>query len=139
MQELQKQIEETRAELEQVQEELAQFQCPYCKADLTGRNDAPLDSERDDWDTVESYACGYQVFGGEVQHPCPSDPHFPRWEDFELHFKEIKDDQSSKWSCIALGKTAMARKLYLPAGSGKTQEEALAYIKQHYDFSSKRH
>jgi hypothetical protein len=138
MQELQKQIEDTRSELEQVQEELEQFQCPYCKAELTNRNDAPVDSEEKHWDVVESYACGYQVFGGEVQHPCPSDPRFPLWEDFELHFKEMKNDSHWKWSCVALGKTSMARRLSLPSGLGVTQEEAVAYIKERYDLYAKK-
>jgi len=132
-QELQKQIEDTRSELEQAQEELAQFQCPYCKAELTNRNQAPLDPEEKHWDTIESYVCGYQVFGGEVQHPCPSDPLFPRWEDFELHYREMTDNHW-KWSCLAIGKTPMARKLHLPCGLGLTKEEAAAYIKERYDF-----
>jgi hypothetical protein len=139
MRELQQQIEDARAELEATKEELAEYRCPFCNASLTGRNDAPLDSEQDHWDTVEHFACGYSTFAGETQHPCPSDPKFPRFEDFELKCRELKDDAHWKWACIALGKTPMARLLHLPQGLGRTQEEARDYIKSWYDQAAKRH
>lgn len=137
MHDLQQQIEETRSELEAAHEALAEYRCPYCGSPLSSRNDAPLDFEQRDWDTVESFACGYSTFGGEIQHPCPSDPKFPRFEDFELRFTEL-NDPFWKWSCIAIGKTRMAKLLHLTNGLGRTQEEAIKHLKESYDRYAKR-
>ena len=138
MTELQTQIEQTREELEAAKKELAEYRCPYCGAPLGSRVDAPLDENQRDWDVVEHFACGYSHLGGQVQTPCPADPKFPRFEDYDLRFSELKTDPLWKWSCAALGKTRMARLLSLTHGLGRTQEEAAAQVKESYDRSAKR-
>jgi hypothetical protein len=138
MADLQTQIEQGREELEAAKEDLAEYRCPYCEAPLSSRNEAPVDASERDWDTVEHFACGYSHFGGQVQSPCPSDPKFPRFEDYDLQFSELKTEPLWKWSCIALGKTPMARLLFLTQGLGRTQEEAAQHVKESYDRYAKR-
>jgi len=138
MSELQEQIEQTREELEYAKDELAEYRCPYCEAPLSGRADAPLDANERDWDVVERFQCGYSHFGGQIQSPCPSDPKFPRFEDYELRFSELKTDPVWKWSCMAIGKTRMAKLLSLTHGLGRTQEEAAAHVKESYERYAKR-
>jgi hypothetical protein len=131
--ELQAEIELAREELERLKEELAEYRCPHCGAPLASRNEAPLDPSERDWDEVESFACGYTVFGGEIQNPCPTDPRFPAFGEFELRFQEVKGDTLWEWSCFAVGKTRMARMLSLTRGLGRTKEEAAARVKESYD------
>jgi hypothetical protein len=138
MRDLQAQIEQAREELEAAKEDLAEYRCPYCEAPLSSRNEAPLDENERDWDTVEHFACGYSHFGSQVQSPCPADPKFPRFEDYDLHFSELKTDPLWNWRCVALGKTPMARLLSLTPGLGRTQEEAAAHVKESYDHHAKR-
>jgi uncharacterized Zn-finger protein len=142
MRELQEQIECARAQLEETQQELeeykAQFTCPYCGAALSSRGDAPIDAEQKHWDVVEAFACGYSVFAGEVQSPCPSDPKFPRFEDFELRYTELTNDPTWKWSCVATGKTPMAKLLHLMQGLGRTQEEAANHVRESYQQYARR-
>jgi len=138
LRDLQVQIEQAREELEAAKEDLAEYRCPYCEAPLSSRNEAPLDENERDWDTVEHFECGYSHFGGQVQSPCPADPKFPRFEDYNLQFSELKTDPLWKWSCVALGKTPTARLLSLTPGLGRTQEEAAAHLKESYDRYAKR-
>jgi len=138
MKELQDEIEQTREELETAKEQLAEYRCPYCNAPLSSRVDAPLDENERDWDVVEHFECGYSRFGGQIQSPCPADPRFPRFEDYDLRFSELKSDPLWKWSCVPVGKTRMARLLSLTQGLGRTQDEAAARVKESYDFYSKR-
>jgi hypothetical protein len=137
--ELQEQIEKAQQELEAAQEELSEYRCPYCQSALTARNNAPVDSSGDDWDTVEIFACGYEVFAGEVQQPCPSDPRFPRFEDFELTVREEPKDTIHKWRCYARGKTDMARRLQLSVGVGQTREEAESRVRESYERYAKKY
>jgi hypothetical protein len=142
MRELQEQIEQARMALEEAQHELgeykSQFTCPYCGAALASRNEAPLDAEQDHWDMVETFACGYSSFGGEIQTPCPADPKFPRFEDFDLRFTELARDPVWKWSCVAIGKTRMAKQLQLTHGLGRTQEEAASRVRESYSHYAHR-
>jgi hypothetical protein len=133
--ELQEEIEISEAFLEAANQELSQYRCPFCGSELVGLNDAPVDPDERDWDTVERFACGYQVFAGVVQQPCPADPRFPNWEDFELTYRYFGD----QWTCYALGKTDMAKLLPLSSAPGETKEEAAARVhKQYQRYAQKR-
>jgi TIR domain len=138
MNDLQVQIEQVREELEAAKEDLAQYRCPYCEAPLSSRGDAPLDEEEKHWDVVEHFECGYSHFGGRVQSPCPADPKFPRFEEYDLRFSELKTDPFWKWSCVAFAKTQMATLLSLVHGLGQTQEEAAAQVRGSYDRYTRR-
>jgi hypothetical protein len=84
--ELQSEIVRMREELETTREELSEFQCPYCQAPLGERISAPADSSHDHWDLREIYDCGYQSFGGYIESAYPSDPNFPKLEEYDLEF-----------------------------------------------------
>jgi hypothetical protein len=133
MNDLQAEIELTREELEAAREDLAEYRCPYCRAPLSSRNDAPVDVGQRDWDVIEHFSCGFSHFGGEIQSPCPADPKFPRFDDYELRYEELETDRNWRWSCLAIGKTPMARLLNLASGLGKTQDEATTRVKESYD------
>jgi hypothetical protein len=68
-----------------------------------------------------------------VERPCPSDPRFPRFEDYELRFHHRPDELRMTWSCLALPKTEMARKLSLGSGFGVTKEEAERWVRGTYE------
>lgn len=131
--ELQSEIERTREELAAVRGELAEYRCPTCGASLESRLDAPADPEEKHWDVRETFACGYQHFGGFLERPCPRDPRFPRFEDYELRCQENPTEPHWKWQCYAIGKTDMARRLTLLPGYGRTQEEAEKSVRDAYD------
>ena len=131
LQGLQKEIERTRETLEQTKEELAEFQCPYCEAPLVARVHSPP-SEKYGY-MREDYQCGHVSIDGSTERPCPSDPKFPKWSDFELHYFESPDEPHLKWRCHAIGQTAMARGLNLFPGYGETKEEAEREVRESYD------
>lgn len=133
LRELQEEMERTREELEYTREKLAEYRCHYCGSPLSNRIDAPADSEERDWDVRESFVCGYQKFAGFTERPCPKDPQFPRFEDYELLFLERPKEPYWKWQCYARGKTNMARLLDLSPGYGKTCEEAESQVRDKYE------
>jgi len=130
----------TREQIEQIRMEFKDYLCPFCGSELTSRIDAPADPLEDHWDVRESFSCGFQRFGNFVEQPCPSDPHFPRFEDYELHFSHNPEEPILKWQCIAVGKTNMARKLRLDIGFGETQDDARNQIIENYErYANKKH
>lgn len=133
LRDLQREIDRTRQELEEAREELAEYRCPYCGAPLSSRLNAPADPEEKHWDIREEFGCGYQVFGGYVERPCPSDPRFPKFEEYELQCHHSLDEPHWPWQCYAVGKTDMARRLHLQPGLGRTRDEAEANVREWYD------
>ncbi|MGO8763287.1 MAG: TIR domain-containing protein [Desulfobaccales bacterium] len=133
LRDLQQEINRTQHELEEAREELAEYRCPYCGAPLISRLDAPADPEEKSWDIRENFTCGYQVFGGNIERPCPYDPKFPRFEEYELQCHHSPDEPNWPWQCFAVGKTDMARRLNLQPGYGRTRDEAEANIREWYD------
>jgi hypothetical protein len=131
--ELQQNIEDMEQELAAVHEELAEYRCTYCGAPESSRNAAPLDEEQRDWGTVQSFGCGHQTIDGFLQHPCPKDPRFPTFDDYELVFTR-QDSPSSEWWCYAKPKTEMARMVSLGGAPGKTKEQAAARVRDQYDW-----
>ena len=116
-------IQNLQAEIEELREQVAEYQCPHCGAMLSGRIDAPADDEQKHWDVVETYECGFQTFGGMIQHPCPTDPNFPRFDDYELMIECTEEKSGEVWYCHARPKTEMARKVSLTVTDGKSEEE----------------
>jgi hypothetical protein len=139
IQDLQSEIERMREELEATREELSEFQCPYCQAPLAERVNAPLDSSQKHWDLSEIYACGYQSFGGQIGSPCPSDPRFPKLEEYELQFHHNPREPRLKWQCLAHPKTINARRLSLSHSLGDTKEEAESGIRDEYKRRSRKY
>jgi len=138
LRDLQREIDRVRKDLEEVREELAEYRCPYCGAAMISRVDAPADPEEKYWDIRENFECGYQVFGGSIERPCPYDPKFPKFEEYELKCYHSPDEPHRPWQCYAIGKTDMARRLQLRPGYGRTREEAEASIREWYDRYAKK-
>jgi hypothetical protein len=136
LRDLQQELDRTQKELVETREELTEYRCPYCDAPLSTRIGAPADPEQKHWDVREHFACGYQAFGGSIERPCPSDPNFPNFADYELHFSSSPKEG---WHCYALGKTNMARRLFLQPGYGRTREEAEQRIRENYERCAKRY
>lgn len=133
LKDLQHEIDTAQKALEEAQEELAEYRCPYCGAPLSTRLEAPADPDEKQLDTREEFACGYRTFGGYVERPCPSDPKFPKFEEYELQYYHDPKEFHWSWQCYAVGKTEMARRLSLSPGSGRTREEAETGVHECYD------
>ena len=127
----------TREQIEQFRKEFKEYLCPFCGSELISRIDAPADPLEDHWDVRDTFSCGFQRFGNFIEQPCPSDPRFPQFEDFELHYSYIPEEPIHKWQCFAIGKTDMARKLGLGFGLGETKEEARNQILKEYNHYAK--
>ncbi|HSW10539.1 MAG TPA: toll/interleukin-1 receptor domain-containing protein [Bacillota bacterium] len=125
-------LQELQDELEQVRQELSEYRCPHCQAPLARCFDIPLDPEQKDWDERAEFECRMVIVGTIVERPCPADPRFPEFDEFELHFQR-GSDEDRPWKCFALGKTRMARGLEPLYGVGSTQEEAEAHVRARYN------
>jgi transcriptional regulator with XRE-family HTH domain len=99
------------------------FLCPTCGAELQERTFV----EHEYGDTeMETFACGH--VRGWRSRPCPKDPRFPKFEDYELRFHLDGD----RWFCYATGKTQAAREVGLLQGAGETKEEAAKWVQRSY-------
>ena len=133
-----KTLKRLQDELEAAREKLEEYSCPCCGAPLILRTDAPADPEEKYWDLRESFECGYTQFGSSMERPCPADSKFPKFKDFALHFSEGPDSIHQKWTCHAVGKTPMAKKLWLGHASGQTKKEAKQNLYNQYLRHAKR-
>ena len=131
-------IAELQSEIDELREQVADYQCPHCEAPLSTRIDAPVDDEQKHWDLVETYECGFQTFAGMIQRPCPSDPNFPSFSDYDLVCEQTSDQSSRKWQCDARPKTDMARKVRLDTGYGRSEEEARRKVQATYLYRAGR-
>ena len=132
LRELEREITKTKEELESTREELSRFQCPFCSAPVIEQNHMPLDPEQKVWDVREVFACGFEAVGGSTDRPCPTDPKFPKLEDFDLECFETPKEPIWKWICYAKAKTRMARLLRLSPVYGRTREEARDKLLEEY-------
>lgn len=64
-----------------------------------------------------------------MSRPCPKDPRFPRFEDYELTWFQESD---GSWWCHAVGTTEMARQVSLQTGVGESKEDAARWLKRSY-------
>ncbi|MHA7775979.1 toll/interleukin-1 receptor domain-containing protein [Roseibium sp. M-1] len=131
-------LSDLQEEIERLQAELQEYRCPHCGAALSARTDAPMDDEQKHWDVVEVFDCGYRLFGGSVDRPCPHDPEFPRFEDYDVDILSGQLDGSEGFTARARPRTDMARKVHFNAGSGKTEEEARSKLAAHYLYAAGR-
>ncbi|MCI0724915.1 MAG: hypothetical protein L0338_39020 [Acidobacteria bacterium] len=126
---LRAQLEAMEEQLETATKELLEYKCSFCGAPIDAQGPVPLSEDVDGY--FVSYACGrYEVDGDE--QPCPSDPRFPKLDDYELEFKEHPDEPSLKWFCWARPKTPIARRVRLQSGQGRTKEEARQQVVDSY-------
>jgi hypothetical protein len=130
------QLEEVASTLQRLKDEIQEYKCPYCGAPLAERGGEWVGSEH--YGLHEIFQCGYHALDGYVEHPCPSDPKFPHFEDYELEFHPTQADPENPWFCIAVPKTEMARRLHLDFGCGRTKEEAEQKVRAKYERYAKR-
>lgn len=127
-----------QAELEATREELSEYRCPHCGAEMEQRVEVE-DPEGRDSDALEQFACGLELVGGFVRHPCAADPRFPKFEDYELRLRHNPAEGAPlRWTCCALGKTDMARRVSVSVGYGPTREEAQQQTRSNYDSIARR-
>ena len=131
-------IQELQCEIEELKEQMAEYQCPHCGAPLSIKIDTPADEEQKHWDLREIYECGFQIFGGTIEHPCPSDPNFPKLEDYELIINRVEDETVEEWRCHARPKTDMARTLRLDMVQGKSEAEVRKKMETTYLYRAGR-
>lgn len=118
---------------EEISELRDEFLCPQCGAQLIERMSVP--NEYGD-DLLEIFDCGRMR--GARWRPCPADPKFPGFEDYQLHSEQEKGPEGW-WSCYAVGQTSGARAVELAIGRGRTREEAEARIRYAYIEASEGH
>jgi len=99
-----------------------QFSCPHCGAETTTL--APTE-----FDFYTAYACGYSTGGGYHNCPCPRDPEFPTFDEYEFEIRQT----NTRWICIAKPKTKRAEKLHLDNMWGTTSDEAKTRVIQQYN------
>ncbi len=129
---LQAELNRTHQKLKNTCEALSEYRCPSCGAHLAIQTGYPADASGDHWGELREYECGLRTDGSQILLQCPTDPKFPKFEDFELHFQEFPDKPILKWQCTAFGKTSFAREIHLPPGFGKTRKAAEHEVRSYY-------
>jgi transcriptional regulator with XRE-family HTH domain len=100
-----------------------EFTCKHCGATLADR--VPVEHQYGD-DELDRYECGAET--GWHYRPCPKDPCFPAFEDYELRTYEDGD----RFFCHAVGKTDMANAVQLEQGFGRTKASAEKWVQRSY-------
>ena len=124
-------LEHLEDELYATRDDLSRFRCPHCNSDLIESGAYPI-GEHDEGD-YERFSCGLGFRDGQVTSLCPKDPHFPRFEDFELHMEQ---SESGEWTCWPKPKTRNAGLIGLSYKPGRTQEEAQRRVRAQYLYRS---
>ena len=131
-------IADLQSVIDDLREQVSDYQCPICNAVLSTRIDAPVDEEHKHWDVVETYECGYQLFAGYIQYPCPKDPKFPNWDDYDVVCEQTADMSPYGWQCYAWPKTEMAKKVHLGISDGRSEEHARQKLNATYLYRAGR-
>jgi hypothetical protein len=126
-------LKDLQRELDRAKETLTEYQCPYCGSPLAERLGAPADPNGEHTGLREIFECGFQSFDGFIERPCPSDPKFPRFADYELKFHHNVSETHYPWFCLAFPKTDMARRLSLLTSYGRTKDEAEQQLRREYE------
>jgi hypothetical protein len=126
-------------ELERAKDELSEYKCCFCGAPLVERGGESVGPNSDHYGLHEIFECGYHAFDGYTERPCPSDPKFPHYEDYELEFHHNASGAQDSWLCFARPMTEMARKLSLQPGYGRTKEDAVRHLRERYDRYARKH
>jgi hypothetical protein len=114
---------ELQESIENLKEELSEFQCPTCGAPLV--ETLPVKHEYGD-DLIRAFECGLGY-----QHLCPSDPRFPRLSDYELEVTYQQENEPYEWYCRGVPLTSMAKYIPLHGRGGSEDEAALDAIREY--------
>ena len=132
-------VKHLQQELERAADELSEYKCPFCRAPLLDRGPEWVGPNSDHCGLHEIFECGYHTFDGYTEQPCPSNPKFPHFEDYELQFHHNPSEPHYSWLCLAIPKTDMARKLPLHPGYGRTKEDAVRQLRERYEHYATKH
>ncbi|MBB6411878.1 toll/interleukin-1 receptor domain-containing protein [Mesorhizobium sangaii] len=119
------------AELENMRDELREFLCPDCGAPLTESMEVPVTD--DDSDNLRSFECGRRQIGSDITDPCPSSPSFPKFDAIPIQTYR----NANLWS--ALVAPGAVPRFWLNPSAGRTEEEAIASLKEQYDRRAKKY
>src|SRR5690242_18664393 len=108
---------------DEIEEIVAENTCSWCGAHLVRRVDVPHAWGEDE---LTMFACG--ATRGWEDRPCPTDPRFPRFEDYEL----VLFETDNQWLCLARGITEKAKVVPLQSGYGQTRELAARWVERSY-------
>lgn len=125
-------IAELQEQIDELEERLAPFECPTCGAPLCETVSIRHDSADD---RIQIFECGYHSRGGR---PCPSDPTFPLFQDYELQCKYRPDESRRMWKCVAIPRTPIAKRLGAFSGSGSSEDEARQKALDEYKLRAQR-
>lgn len=127
IEDLQRVVAKLRDELDEAQAELQHYHCPHCQAPLSDRV-ANVEMDEHTSAEIETYACGYSTMDGSLEHPCPSDPRFPKLSDYTV----TAGQNGGQWMCSASAKTPMAKRVFLHTTVGDTEASARARMDDQY-------
>lgn len=96
--------------------------CPHCGSELFAQ--MPTFHELGDGE-IDVFECGHTR--GDISRPCPDDPRFPAFEDYEL---TSWAEEPGRWYSEAHGRTDAARQVSLQGGVGRSKGEAEALVKR---------
>ena len=132
-------VKHLQKELVRAANELSEYRCPFCHAPLVERGGESIGHLLDHYGLHEVFECGYHAFDGYTERPCPSDPRFPRFEDYELQFHQNPSEINYSWLCLTLPKTDMARRLSLQPGYGRSKADAERQLRDRYSRHAIKH
>jgi len=132
-------VKDLQQVLEQAKDELTKYRCRFCGAPIVERGGEWVGPNSDHCGVHETFECGHHSFDGVTERPCPSDPKFPRLEEYELRSNRTSSEGHFAWLCLAVPKTAMARKLSLPPCYGSTKAEAERQLRESYERYATKH
>jgi len=128
---LRAQLQDVQDELEYTKGELNEYRCSVCGAPMSYQDyNVPLSEDVTGF--VVTFDCSRCETDGYGTRPCPSDPKFPKIEEYEFRFKEHASEPTWKWSCFAIAKTSMAHQVSIPHAMGQTMEEAQKRLIENY-------
>jgi hypothetical protein len=119
------QLEELEDELGATPADLSRYRCPHCSAEMTASGGYPID-EHNKGD-YEQFSCGHGRRDGRVVSLCPTDPKFPKLEDFELVMSQTK---SGEWICWPKPKTQPFPRGGGPTAATQMAQEAAAAVEE---------
>jgi len=127
-------LQDLQEELEYVRDELAEYQCPFCKAPLIERTEVPAEPENQfGGGTVEHFECGFWNMDGKPYSLCPHDPLYPKLEEYEIVIRPTKDERFPCRAFLEPG-TENAKRLRFDSELGHTEEEARNRIIERFNF-----
>lgn len=130
-------LKKLQEDLESAREELKEFHCSFCGAPIDAQGTMSLSEDVDGY--YIAYACGRYETDGYGARPCPSDPQFPKFEEYELQFVENPKEPSLKWTCYARPMTKAAQQAHIDSGLGRTREEAETRVVESYRRISRKY